>query len=53
LAAKIQKEFDVSIALIEIFTAPTIMEIASLIKIVNRENNKKIEPDQKMEEIII
>ncbi|MCX6584763.1 MAG: amino acid adenylation domain-containing protein [Candidatus Aminicenantes bacterium] len=53
LASKIQKEFDVNISLMEIFSTPTIKTIASLIKMINREDNEEIDTDQKMEEILI
>ncbi|MDQ1350663.1 MAG: hypothetical protein QG657_965 [Acidobacteriota bacterium] len=53
LTAKIQKNFNVHISLIELFKTPTIKNIASLIKIVSWEDNKKIDSHQKMEEITI
>jgi fengycin family lipopeptide synthetase D len=53
MIARIHKEFDLIFSLKEIFNAPTIKKVASLIKVMNGTDNRDAAAQQRMEEIIL
>jgi len=53
MSAKIHKKLDIKISLVDIFKAPTIEELASLIKTINGDENEKVPINQDREEIIL